>query len=131
MAIPWIALLKTVPWTEVIANAPAVTNGAKKLWSTVSGKPGQAEIARPSSSSGPQAGSMADLQADVDALRKVAADLHQQMLASSSLIQELAEQNSALIARLEAYRVRLFWLSVAVVLVGAVAVAALAMAMMV
>jgi hypothetical protein len=32
MALGWLALLKTVPWTDVISAAPQVTAGAKKLW---------------------------------------------------------------------------------------------------
>ena len=32
MAIPWLTLIKVVPWTDVIANAPKVVEGAKKLW---------------------------------------------------------------------------------------------------
>ena len=29
MAIGWLTILKTVPWTEVISNAPKVADGAK------------------------------------------------------------------------------------------------------
>jgi hypothetical protein len=39
------------------------------------------------------------------------ADLHQQMLASSELIQALADQNTQLIRRVEVNRVRLLWLA--------------------
>jgi hypothetical protein len=40
------------------------------------------------------------------------ADLRQQMLASSELIKELAEQNTQLIKRVETNRKRLLWLAV-------------------
>lgn len=124
MAIPWFALLKTVPWTDVIANAPTVANGAKKLWNSVSGKSPVPEIPP----SGPQATTSGDsetaaMRAELRALKITTTELHQQMLTSSELIRELAEQNTALIKRVESYRVRLWWLAVAVALVAALALA--------
>jgi hypothetical protein len=44
-------------------------------------------------------------------LQVAVADLHQQMLASSELIQALADQNTQLIRRVEVNRVRLLWLA--------------------
>lgn len=38
MAIPWLVVLQSVPWTDVIRNAPKVADGAKKLWNTVNRK---------------------------------------------------------------------------------------------
>ena len=35
MAIGWLTILKSVPWTEVIKNAPKVAEGARKLWNAV------------------------------------------------------------------------------------------------
>lgn len=117
MAIPWLTLLKTVPWTDVIANAPTVANGAKKLWNSVSGKTPTTAIPPSASDEGAPPGDkgLATLQAEVRALKITTAELHQQMLTSSALIRELAEQNTALIKRVEAYRVRLLWLAGAVV----------------
>ena len=40
-------------------------------------------------------------------------DLNQQMLASSELIKELAEQNAQLVKRIEANRKRTLWLAAA------------------
>ena len=56
------------------------------------------------------------------ALETTVAELHTQMLASSELIKALADQNTALVKRVEAHRVRLLWLSgvVAVTLLLAV-----------
>lgn len=124
MAIPWFALLKTVPWTDVIANAPTVANGAKKLWNSVAGKPSVPEIppAGPQTSSSGE-GDAAAMKAELRALKIATTELHQQMLTSSELIRELAEQNTALIKRVESYRVRLGWLAGAVALVAALALA--------
>lgn len=49
------------------------------------------------------------------------------MLASSELIKALADQNTGLIKRAEANRVRLLWLSGAVVVAGVLAAISLAM----
>ena len=35
----WLHVLKTVPWTQVIKNAPVVADGARKLWQAVGNKP--------------------------------------------------------------------------------------------
>ena len=45
-------------------------------------------------------------------------DLHQQLLSSTALIQTLAEQNAQLVQRVEANRVRVRWLTLAVALLG-------------
>jgi len=119
MAIGWITLLKTVPWMDVIASAPAVAEGAKKLWRSVAKKP--PEGATPASSAlVPKIETLA--QARLMALETTVAELHTQMLASSELIKALANQNTALVKRVEAHRVRLLWLSgvVAVTLLLAV-----------
>jgi hypothetical protein len=41
MAVPWVTVLQLVPWTEVIRNAPAVLDSARKLWDTASRKTGK------------------------------------------------------------------------------------------
>jgi hypothetical protein len=111
MAIPWLAVLKIVPWKEVISNAPAVADGAKKLWNNVGKKP--AAPAAPASEV------IAALQARLTATEAATADLHNQMLASSELIKKLAEQNTQLIKRVEANRLRVVWLT-AVIFVFAI-----------
>ena len=116
MAIGWISLLKTVPWADVIASAPAVAEGAKKLWRTVAKKsPSTAGAAPTSSVLAPKTESLAQVQARLAALETTVAELHTQMLASTELIQALADQNTALVKRVEAHRRRLMWLSGVVV----------------
>ncbi|MGE0013365.1 MAG: hypothetical protein AB7S62_14160 [Azoarcus sp.] len=116
--------MKTVPWADVIATAPVVADGAKKLWKTV-GRKTQAEAATTDQSAmteAPEADAAAQMQARLLALESTSQDLHAQMLASSELINALAEQNTELVKRVEANRVRLLWLSVSV-LVSSAAVA--------
>jgi hypothetical protein len=120
MVVTWVSLLKTVPWADVIANAPAITDGAKKLWNTVarksppgSGAEGPATGARPADAAdGPsQAEAVAQLEARLHAVNATVSDLQGQMLASTELLRALADQNSELIARVEVHRRRLLWLS--------------------
>ncbi len=101
MAIGWMTILSNVPWPDVIRNAPAVADGAKKLWQKVGRKPGAgADVA---AADGAAAPTLQQLQAQIDELRG-------QLITSSELIQALAEQNGQLIARVEATRRRLLWL---------------------
>lgn len=128
MAIGWLAVLQSVPWSEVIANAPKVAEGAKKLWKAVGRKaapPAAAEAGQQPAAATPEAQTLAALAARAASLEAAVAELHAQMLASSELIKELAEQNAQLIQRIEANRVRLRWLGISMVVLGLVAVAAL------
>jgi hypothetical protein len=117
-------VLKSVPWTEVIGNAPKVAEGAKKLWHTVSGKP-PARVVREPGGAASETRSMADLQKQVDTLAAATSELHEQMLESSQLIKALAEQNAQLIAGIEANRIRQRRLGVAVAVLAVVALAGL------
>ncbi|MBE0472682.1 hypothetical protein [Rhodoferax sp.] len=112
MAIGWLTVLKLVPWGEVIENAPKVANGAKKLWQNVGKKPVPVAPLNPVPDTlGSEPPAVAALQAQVAELQVAAAELHQQMLVSSELIQSLADQNAQLIKRVEVNRVRLLWLA--------------------
>lgn len=124
MAIGWLTVLQSVPWSDVISNAPKVAEGAKKLWKMVGRKsvpPESSEVStQPAGLS--EAPTLAALAARTTALEAAVTDLHDQMLASSELIKALAEQNAQLIQRIEANRVRVRWIGAAVV---ALALAAL------
>jgi hypothetical protein len=110
MALGWLTVLKMVPWGDVIENAPKVASGAKKLWQTVGKKPVSATsvVSEVLPAASP---AVAALQREVAGLRLTVADLHQQMLVSTELIQSLADQNTQLIKRVEVNRVRLLWLA--------------------
>lgn len=113
MAIGWMTVLQSVPWAEVIRNAPKVAEGAKKLWNTVGKKAPEPKVMPPEVPTNlpPEAQALARLEARVAALDAQAADLREQLLATSALIQALAEQNTQLVQRAEANRVRVVWLS--------------------
>ena len=73
----------------------------------------------PTVSSEPQ--TLATLEARIVRLEKVTSDMHRQILASSELIKALADQNTQLVRRIETNRVRVIWLSVALVVVAILA----------
>ncbi len=126
MAIGWLTVLKLVPWGDVIENAPKVAQGAKKLWHTVGKKPapGVADTFTPTAPGqgalGGQDAVVAVLQRQVAELQVTAAELHQQMLESSALIQSLAEQNTQLIQRVEVNRKRVLVIGVLAVVLAVV-----------
>ncbi len=131
MALSWLVVLKSVPWSDVISNAPKLADGAKKLWNAVSGSPAQQALpateANPASA--PEAQALAGIEARVTSLEAEAADLHSQMLASSELIKGLAEQNTQLIKRIEANRIRTLWLAAATAVLALVAITGLVLAL--
>jgi hypothetical protein len=102
MAIGWLTVLQNVPWTDVIANAPKVAEGAKKLWGAVRKSPAAAEAGTAT----PQTDA-----ARIAALEAGMADLNRQLLESAAIITSLAEQNAQLVQRIEANRRRLAWLA--------------------
>lgn len=132
MAIGWLTVLQSVPWAEVVRNAPKVAVGAKKLWNTVGKKP--PPDAHPAANAAPAAApevqSISGLAARILDLERDAADLQAQMVASSELIKALAEQNTQLIIRVETLRVRTLWLAGTLVGVGVASGASLLMVLM-
>lgn len=120
MAIGWLAVLQSVPWSDVISNAPKVADGAKKLWNAVAKKdnPTKASDSSEHQVVSPELQSITALEARAIALEIAVSDLHSQMLASSELIKALADQNTHLIQRIETNRVRLLWLSAATAVVA-------------
>jgi hypothetical protein len=129
VALGWITLLKTVPWTDVIATAPLVADGAKKLWNAVAKKSAPAAVPTEAivAARSPEAEALMQAHARLAALETTVAELQQQMLASTELIKALADQNTELVKRAEANRIRLLWLSAAVVLAGVLAAVGLAL----
>lgn len=107
MAISWLTVLQAVPWSDVIRNAPKVAEGAGKLWDAVGRKVSTKPAAAPTAGSA----TSTPLDTRLATLEATVADLHAQMLASSQLIKDLAEQNTQLIRRAEINRVRTLWLA--------------------
>ena len=121
MATGWLNALKSVPWAEVASNAPMVAAGARKLWNAVGKTPANSPNVAPESAQTetPEANDISALQSRLTQLELASLELQAQMIESSRLIKALAEQNTQLMARTEALRFHVRWLS------GALAVAAL------
>lgn len=113
MPVPWLVVLKNVPWTDVIKNAPKVADGARKLWSTLNKKAPVRElpVETPQQSFLTESQAITLLQARIAALEAGIAELHNQMFASTELINRLAEQNTQLIERIEKSRIRIMGLA--------------------
>lgn len=130
MAISWLTVLRNVPWTDVISNAPRVADGAKKLWTTVANKQEPADLRTPPTGAArtTEAAAVAGLRTQIGELDEEVRELHEQMLASSGLIRDLADQNAQLIARIDVLRRRLAWTAGAAGLALVAAAAAVALA---
>ena len=138
MALGWLTVLKTVPWTQVLSHAPDVADGARKLWSAVANKapappanPTSTPTPTPSSSeardSAPDEHALAlsALERRVAAAEGTVAELQAQMRAGSELIKALADQNAELVKGIEALRTRAMWLTTGCIVAGVLAIAAL------
>jgi hypothetical protein len=126
MAAGWWSMLKTVPWSDVIHAAPQVATGARRLWDTVNRKQG----ALVDDDYTHEAYTREDdvfgaVVARVEHNESVLIDLHNQMRSASELIANLADQNAQLIARVDAQRTRIAWLSAAAGLSSLLALVAL------
>jgi hypothetical protein len=115
MAISWLTAFKAIPWGDVIAAAPTVAQGAKKLWGAV-GRGDAGSAAAPGSLPADAEGRLRTLEAQI-------AGLQRDNAASSELIKSLAEQNSRLVDAVEILRVRTrallaLCLALAVILAG-------------
>lgn len=137
MAIGWMTVLKLVPWGDVIKNAPAVAEGARKLWDSRKTPAAVKDVAPAPSvvidadSGEPDAAALMkaqqQLQLQLSQAEASIVALNEQMQATSLLIKALAEQNSGLIQQIETLRKRWLWLGVptaVLALIGAVAAVA-------
>lgn len=131
MAIGWLAVLKTVPWADVISNAPMVADGAKKLWTAVARKRAvEGNHAEGIQTLSPEAQALADTNVRIAELESAVLELRTQMLASSELIQALADQNAQLIKSVETNRIRENFLMIAIIVATIAAFSSLAMVFM-
>ena len=130
MAIGWLTVLQSVPWSDVVRNAPKVAAGAKKLWDNVANKSAaNLDVATDGSELASAPATLDSLQQQVLTLQAASAHLHQRLLESSDLIGTLAEQNAQLIHGIQVLRRRLFWLGAVLVLVGLMAALATGLAL--
>src|SRR5262249_18742152 len=89
VALLW---LKNVPWATILANAPGIVDGAKKLASAMRSKPAPTDT-RP------------DPPAGQDPVARLVA-LEEQQRAAAELLRALADQNAEMVQALAALRER-------------------------
>ncbi|MBS0371061.1 MAG: hypothetical protein JSS57_17905 [Proteobacteria bacterium] len=101
MAAPWSALFSAIPWSDVIAHAPTVAKGARKLWQKV-GKRHEESTTTPVA---PDAAA-ADPDARFSAIDSRLAEVEARQHDSAELLAALAAQNAELVRAAEALRRR-------------------------
>jgi hypothetical protein len=91
----WVAVFRAIPWIDLIAAAPGVARGAKKLWTGIRSRPRHGDAEEP--------------EGTEDRLQRLEAqviELRTELSASSEVIRELAEQNGRLVEAVGILRVR-------------------------
>lgn len=102
-----ISILSNLPWGQVIEAAPTVADGATKLWNAVAKRKKEEEPSPTQSLESSQADDLQQLRAQVSAMHNAVESLKEEMQAASELIKALAEQNTALVQRVELNRLSL------------------------
>lgn len=120
MAIGWMTVLQSVPWSDVVRNAPKVAAGAKKLWDTRGNRKSESAASSELDTAVPTTPmTLAQMQDRLSLLQEGTAELKQRLIESTRLIDALAEQNAQLVVSTEALNRRLKWLSAFVLVLGA------------
>jgi hypothetical protein len=116
MALPWLTLIKAVPWADVIEHAPTLISGAQKLWQRLPGR-GQPSpsvpVATPAVADAGQSLSsqVAELRASVVAAEQQLQELQARLSDSNALIRDMAEQQARMLAQIDVHRRALRWVS--------------------
>ncbi len=111
-----------IPWDKVIELAPTVAEKAGTLWKSITGKNKLHSVDKSSvyPTYSAELSESDILKARIDILEERVASLEEQIQASSGLLKTLAEQNTALVQRIELNRTRLIRQSLIFAGVGAV-----------
>lgn len=100
MAIGWLTALKAIPWSDVVAAAPVIVKGAKRLYDAAqAGRTGTATASAPEAPAGTPEQRLQAVEAEIVALRADQA-------AAGEVLRSLAEQNVRLVGAVERLRVR-------------------------
>ena len=102
-----LTVLSNIPWTQVIDNAPKVAEAAGKLWDSVAKRNDESAEKLAVSAKKRPASDVEVLQGQVAALGEGLKALQEEMRISSQLIKDLADQNTALVQRIEFNRLKL------------------------
>lgn len=119
MPLPWSTLVKAIPWSDVIAKAPDIAQGARKLWQQVSTR----DIA--DSVGTPVPGDASATDARLTTLAAQVAEMSTRQQESAELLSALAAQNAELVGAVATLRQRNRLLAAATGVTTAIALAAL------
>ena len=89
----WVAAFKAIPWVELIAAAPVVARGAKKLWAGIRHSPEDAKEG-------------ADSEERLRVLEEQMADLRKDLAHAGEVIGSLVEQHARLVEAVGILRAR-------------------------
>ena len=113
MALSWLSALKAVPWADVVQAAPAIVQGARKLFTAAKSYAGATANDTRAQEKPVQ---RMDFAGRVLEIEQTIATLQAEQRASAELIRSLAEQNANIVAALDQLRRRIRVLSVLSVL---------------
>lgn len=116
MPVPWSALFSAIPWGEVIARAPEVAQGARKLWQKVGKREAPTGAPAPAPAITPEA-RIAELESQLLTVTR-------RQQESAELLASLAEQNADLVRATEELRARVRQLGIASAVLGVGLIAA-------
>lgn len=102
MAIGWLTVFKAIPWSDVVAAAPTVVKGARKLVDAVRKRGGEGEA------SGSPEGEAAALDpaARLQLMEARIEELEGRQQAAVNLMESMAEQQEKLVSAVEVLRLR-------------------------
>ncbi|MDD3354782.1 hypothetical protein [Zoogloea sp.] len=103
MALPWSTLVKAIPWSDVIAKAPDIAQGARKLWQKAAQR---TDTTHPEDMPAPETASgLADMR--LAELEGRLAQLNARQQETAELLAALAAQNAELVRLGDNMRARL------------------------
>ena len=119
MAIGWLTIFKAIPWSDVVAAAPTVVKGARKLVDAVRKRGGEGEA--PDDPAGEAA---TDPVVRLQRMEARIEELEGRQQAALALVESMAEQQEKLVSAVEVLRLRSkFLLLLSVMLALSVALA--------
>jgi hypothetical protein len=104
-----VTVLSNIPWGQVVEAAPKIAESASRLWEAAKNfcRPKATSGETPNTSSPGQPTETDQLKARLAELESTTQELREQLRASSEVVKALADQNTLLVQRIEAARVRL------------------------
>jgi hypothetical protein len=99
----WTALFRVIPWMDLIAAAPGIARGAKKLWEHRGEDANVAPLT---------------VDARIEALEAQVSEFRKELNARSAVIKAMAEQNARLVEAVGILRARTLMLIVACLALG-------------